>query len=95
MADDNTRAAARKRNTQIAVRQLAFDGNGNLTGNAKLVLAALNRFCSGDGKTSFPRNEAGFLDQTAMVRMAGRREVFDFLVVELGLKLNERHNLQD
>lgn len=91
--DDRARRA--RRNTQIALRQMAMDGNGKLTGNARLVLAALGRFCNGDGQNSFPRTVAGDVDQTAMVRMAGRREAFDFLVVELGLKLDERHNLRE
>ncbi len=95
MDDAHGRAARTRRNTQIALRQIAFDGQGRLTGNAKLVLAALSRYCNGNGQNSFPRTVAGDVDQTAMVRMAGRREVFDFLTIELGLKLDDRHNLQD
>lgn len=96
MSDEMVAAAKRtRRNTQIALRQMAGDGKGGLSKNARLVLASLSRFCDGDGRHAFPRNTAGDIDQTAMVRMAGRREVFDFLTIELGLKLDERHNLQD
>jgi hypothetical protein len=81
---------------QQALRQLCLGGDGKLTKNAAAVLVQLRRFCNGDGVNSFPLSqETGTIDPYAMVRMAGRREVFDLLVKMLAVTLEARHNLDE
>ena len=80
---------------QQALRRMCLGKDGKLTKDAQVVLAELRRFCNGDGKHPFPRAADGKIDQTAMVQVAGRREVFDLLVRMLAVPLDTRHNLED
>ena len=70
---------------------------GRLTPNARLVLVKLRRFCHAKGgELMFPKSGSpgqGQIDPLAMARVAGRREVFDYLTHLLGMNLEERQNL--
>ena len=63
-----------------------------------LVLVQLRRFCHAKGgELMFPRAGGepgrGPIDPLAMARVAGRREVFDYLLHLLSMNLEARQNL--
>jgi hypothetical protein len=87
----------RRRVLKQAMQQMCL-AEGKLTPNAKLVLVQLRRFCHAKGgELMFPRagNEPGRgpIDPLAMARVAGRREVFDYLLHLLSMNLEARQNL--
>lgn len=79
-----------------ALQQMCL-ADGRLTPNAKLVLIKLRGFCHArGGELMFPKSGApgqGQIDPLAMARVAGRREVFDYLLHLLSMNLEARHNL--
>lgn len=85
---------ARRRVLKQAMQQMCL-AEGRLTPNARLVLIKLRRFCHArGGELMFPKPTAsGQIDPLAMARVAGRREVFDYLTHLLGMNLEERQNL--
>ena len=88
--------AARRRVLKQAMQQMCL-AEGRLTPNARLVLVKLRRFCHAKGgELMFPKSGLpgqGQIDPLAMARVAGRREVFDYLTHLLGMNLEERQNL--
>lgn len=81
---------------QQALRQMCLDGNGNLTKNARLIVAYLRKECNGDGRYGPPVSPLnGMIDPLAMARAIGRREIFDLLTRMLSVTLEERHNLEE
>lgn len=85
---------AKRRIVKQAMQQTALGPDGNLTPNARLVLIKLRRFCHArGGELMFPRDKNGATDPLAMARVAGRREVFDYLLHLLSMNLEQRQNL--
>jgi hypothetical protein len=87
----------KRRVLKQAMQQMCL-ADGKLTPNAKLVLVKLRRFCHArGGELMFPRSGEqpgrGPIDPLAMARVAGRREVFDYLLHLLSMNLEERQNL--
>lgn len=77
MSNDAIRLYARK---QLALRQMLLNGRGELTANAKVIVADLRKFCHADGRPMLKYNPAtGMLDDKATIAAAARREVFDRL----------------
>jgi hypothetical protein len=85
----------RRRLLKQAMQQMCLNGEGQLTPNAKLIMIKLRRFCGAKcGELMFPRSgDRGPIDPLAMARVAGRREVFDYLSHLLGMNLEQRQNL--
>lgn len=85
----------RRRLLKQAMQQLCLNSEGQLTPNARLILIKLRRFCHArGGELMFPRSgDRGPIDPLAMARVAGRREVFDYLSHLLGMDLEARQNL--
>lgn len=86
----------KRRLLKQAMQQLCLS-EGRLTPNARLVLVKLRRFCHArGGELMFPKSGVpgqGHIDPLAMARVAGRREVFDYLLHLLSMNLEERQNL--
>ena len=86
----------RRRVLKQAMQQMCL-ADGKLTPNARLVMIKLRKFCHArGGELMFPRSGApgqGQIDPLAMARVAGRREVFDYLLHLMSMNLEERQNL--
>jgi hypothetical protein len=87
--------ANRRRLLKQAMQQMLLGPEGQLTPNARLLAIKLRRFCHAKGgELMFPRSgDRGPIDPLAMARVAGRREVFDYLAHLLGMNLEARQNL--
>lgn len=92
MTSPKTKARVR----QQALRAMCIGPDGQLTKNARLILAYLRKECNGDGRYGPPVSQiTGTIDPLAMARAAGRREIFDLLTRMLSVTLEERHNLEE
>ena len=87
---------ARRRVLKQAMQQMCL-AEGRLTPNARLVLIKLRRFCHAKGgELMIPKSGVpvqGRIDPLAMARVAGRREVFDYLTHLVIMNLEEGQNL--
>ena len=87
--------STKRRVIKQAMQQMLLGPEGHLTPNARLIAIKLRRFCHArGGELMFPRSgDRGPIDPLAMARVAGRREVFDYLAHLLGMSLEERQHL--
>lgn len=70
--------ASNYREKQIALRRLTLDGKGNLTREARMIVADMRAFCQADGRPVIKYSPTtGAIDPVATAVAAARREVYD------------------
>lgn len=63
---------------QLAIRRMLLDGRGELTADARVLVADMRTFCYADGKPAIKFSpQTGTVDPIATACAVARREVFD------------------
>lgn len=81
---------------QVSLRKLCLNPKGELTADARRILADLRKFCKADNNGGLQYSPiSGMIDPIATAAAAARREVFDRYARMLNLDTYTIVNLQD